>query len=69
MSAPKDPEKYEAWRKKLRDARKKNLYRTLPLKVYLRPFIRQTLEEKMPVKEGLAFLDKKTLEYKKMYGK
>jgi hypothetical protein len=69
MPAPKDPKDYEAWRQKLRVARRKNLYRPVSLSVYMRPFIRQTIEEKMPVDKGLAFLDQKRAEYHKLHDK
>lgn len=36
--------------------------------VYMRPFIRETLEKRMSVEEGMKFLDEKSKEYKKIWG-
>jgi hypothetical protein len=35
--------------------------------VFMRPFIREIIEKKMPVEKGLAYLEKKKKEYHEMY--
>lgn len=47
--------------KRYMKARKKSL------SVYLRPFIRETIEKKMSVEKAFEFLDKKTKEYHRLY--